>query len=62
MSYPDISYTSPEWGKIRDWLQEEYTYVAKEICGAGVEERRADFLRGKAAFISMLLDLPDNAA
>ena len=63
MNQPDISFTTPEWGKVREWLSEEYKDCLLELSRHGLEERRSDFLRGKAAFISTLLDFNnENAA
>lgn len=62
MMRPAIDYTSPEWHKVHEWLQEEYVDVLKEISRPSLEERRADFLRGKAAFISTLLDFANQPA
>ena len=53
---PDIIYTDPTWLKVKEWLEGEYVHTLTELSGLTVTEKKGDQLRGKAAFIKMLLD------
>lgn len=62
LPYPQIDFRSLEWGRVREWLQQEHLETLKRIAGRETDERTADFHRGKAAFITTLLDFGfDNA-
>lgn len=52
---PEINFNSPEWGKVRRWLEGELsdTYQRLASTTASVEELR--ILQGRAAFIRMML-------
>jgi hypothetical protein len=57
MNQPDIRYDSPEWLKVRAWLQGEWLETVKRIASPHQTEKEADVLRGKASFIDYLLSL-----
>lgn len=52
---PDINFNSPEWGKVRQYLEEELldTYHRLSSLTTTVEDLR--HLQGRAAFIVKLL-------
>lgn len=58
---PDISFYDPTWQKVCQWLEEEWVDSLRELSNLSITEKRADQIRGKAAFIRMLLDF-ENAA
>ena len=58
MNQPDIRYDSPEWRKVRTWLESEWLETVKKIASPHyTTEKEADVLRGKASFIDYLLSL-----
>lgn len=52
---PDINFNSPEWGKVRKFLQSELTdtYQRLSSLSTSVDELRS--LQGRAAYITKLL-------
>lgn len=63
MNQPDIRFDSPEWQKVRKYLQEEWLETVKKIASPHLDtEKEADILRGKASFIDYLLSLKNAVA
>ena len=56
MNQPDIIFSDPTWQTFCRWLEGEYVDALRETAGLAITEKKADQVRGKAAFIRMLLD------
>lgn len=56
MNRPNISFSSPEWIILEAWLQEELLETYKRLAGLSLQEQETQQLRGRAAFISQMLD------
>lgn len=53
---PEISYNTREWDLIEAWLKDELQETYKELARPDQTEEKTQQLRGKASFISMMLD------
>lgn len=52
---PAIAFGSPEWGKVREWLQEELLDTYKRLSNPDTDEKETQRLRGRASLINQML-------
>lgn len=57
MNGPDVNFKSPEWEKIEAWLRTELLDTYKELASTSISSEKTEQLRGRAAYITKLLDL-----
>lgn len=55
-AYPDISFRSPEWGKVKEWLEGELLETYQRLSSLEIDDKETQRLRGRASFIKMMLD------
>lgn len=59
---PDINFNTREWDLWVLWLNEELQLTYKELANPATTEEKTQQLRGKASFISQMLDFNTLAA
>jgi hypothetical protein len=57
MNGPKLSFNSPEWLIVEEWLADQLEETYRRLASLHLEERETQQLRGRAAFISQMLDL-----
>jgi len=55
-SSPRIDYNSPDWHRIVEFLTEASVDLSRQLKARGVNERDADFYRGRILQIEQILD------
>lgn len=55
-SSPRIDYNSPDWHRIVEFLTEASVDLSRQLKARGVNERDADFHRGRILQIEQILD------
>lgn len=58
---PRIDYNSPDWHRIVEHLQSDLNDETNTLVAKGVDERTADFIRGRIHQIRMILDWSPHA-
>jgi hypothetical protein len=54
---PNISFDSPEWQRFELWLEAEMVDTYRALANTSTDHDRTQQLRGRAAFIDVLLTL-----
>lgn len=52
---PDIIFSSLEWAKVREWLQQELDTTLDKLSG-DISDKLTEQLRGRASLLKQMLD------
>lgn len=65
MSYPAINYRGADWSLVEVWLEQELMDCYQKLANPATDAAETERQRGRAQFISLLLDLknfePENS-
>lgn len=62
MDRPNISFNSPDWGKIAEWLEQELNETYLRLASLDCNQTKTEQLRGKASLLRVMLDWPQAPA
>lgn len=62
LNRPEITYSSPEWAKVEEWLAAELFDTYKRLANLDTSEQQTQQLRGRASLLTQMLEFRNLSA